>query len=255
MPSEIVVSDDGVHTDQTEMACRQFPRVRYFVGPRRGLSANRNSVVKNAKMEYVSLLDDDALVSERFVENCAELISRGEIKVVYTGPIRERGALIFPTNSTFLGFFGKRPKGVLENINLNCNLFPRSSFKTCKFDEVITYGYEDVDVCNQLRADGFRIVFVLDLLNEHAPPQRSELAARAFARYADQARFYVMVKRHLIWQRSYARLFAYVFFAPLHQTVALLKQRRWREAFRPIFDMGFAIRKAVGVRHDHARNV
>ena len=40
LPDEIIVSDDSRAPEAVEAVCRDFPRIRYSRGPRRGLCAN-----------------------------------------------------------------------------------------------------------------------------------------------------------------------------------------------------------------------
>jgi len=57
---EVIVVDDG-STDETPAVCREFtdPRVRYFRQANQGLSAARNTGIREARGEFLSFLDSD----------------------------------------------------------------------------------------------------------------------------------------------------------------------------------------------------
>ena len=205
-PAEVVVSDDCRDPGAAaavKAACDAYDFVRLVQGPRRGLCANRNHVVRQATGTHLSLLDDDAVVSPEFVERGEALI------VVYpntilTGDVLEDGTRrTSPTNPTFLGHFGRpvRPGEPLENVNLNCNLFPRRAFEAASFDESIAYGYEDADLCAHLAAKGYAFAYTANLVNEHRPPHVSVGVLDARRRLAERARLRVLWRRWAVHRR------------------------------------------------------
>jgi GT2 family glycosyltransferase len=247
-PSEVLVSDDGREGLEADAACAEFPGVRYFRGPRRGLCANRNAVIHQARSDFVSLLDDDAIVSTEFVRRAFAIIADLPPRTLVTGRILEAGRSITADNVTFLGYFGKPPDGRYDNINLNCNLIPRGAFANASFDETIFYGYEDMDVCTQLRAQGYVIRFNNDLVNTHAPPQHSAFASRERYSLAERARFYTSVKRYLLWERSWPKLLAFIALAPGHRALHDIKTRRWFDLPGSVVDIVFALRATLRER-------
>lgn len=235
LPLEVVVSDDS--RDETSAAairdvCTKYSFARYIEGPQRGLCANRNGVVKIASGSHISLLDDDACVSPDFVGRVLDLLGRAPNHTVFTGDVLEDGIrLTPPTNPTFLGHFGRmvRAGEPLKNINLNCNVFPREAFDVAKFDESITYGYEDTDLCAQLIAGGFRIVHIPELVNSHLPPTKNAAEIRNRLWQAERARFYTSLRRHMRWQRSVLSTLAFLAIAPVHLFVHALRARRFND--------------------------
>jgi len=228
----VIVSDDSAEPGlaaQIQKVCSRYEFVTYVEGPRRGLCANRNHVIRQATSSHVSLIDDDGVVSADFVERALAAIAEQPGKII-TGDVIEEGiGRCPPTNPRFLGHFGKpvRPGERLMNIHLNCNAFPRHAFDVAAFDESIVYGYEDTDLCAQLLAKGYEIIYVPELVNEHRPPKRAaDGAARRWQQ--ERARFYVTVRRHGKWQRSLVRLVAFVLVAPVHLGLHTVKRRDWR---------------------------
>lgn len=230
LPGEVVVSDDSTDAGVTRVVrdiVEQYPVARYLKGPSRGLCANRNHVIRHATCSHVSLIDDDATVAPDFVVHLLGRIARRS-EVVFTGNVIESGSAPQPpTNPTFLGHFGRpvRAGDRLENIQLNCNVLPRKAFDAAVFDESITYGYEDTDLCAQLLAAGFEIVYAPELVNTHLPPLPLPLYSDRYWQ-AERARFYTTLKRHLLWRRNWRYAFLFLVIAPVHFAFHTVRQRR-----------------------------
>jgi GT2 family glycosyltransferase len=247
-PSEIVVSDDSPGGHETAAVCADFPLVRYFAGPRRGLCANRNAVTKRATADFVSLVDDDVVVSRDFMSRAHAIIAQLPPRTLVTGTVVDGGQPMVPGNPSFLGFFGRPPNGQFKNINLTCNLLPRRAFEAAKFDETISYGYEDMDLCARLLSKGYVIRHEPSLITTHLPPARSAAIDRERFVMSGRARFYTSVKRYLLYERSSSRLLAYVVVAPIHRILHAIKAGKWFDVPNAVTDMWFAIRANVRER-------
>jgi GT2 family glycosyltransferase len=240
-PEQIIVSDDSKASSKTRELCESVENVSYFEGPRRGLCANRNFVIKHAKTEFVSLIDDDAMVSKNFVKEAIASVQKFPEKTIFTGPILEAGKEIIPSNPSFWGHFTKPVEDRHKNINLNCNIFPRHAFAVAKFDEAIQFGYEDTDLCGALIYHGYKIEFIPSLRNEHAPPARVPSKKISLSRLADKARFYTSIKRYLIWEKRPVYLILYIFLGPLHRAFSATKRADWAEIRLSFTDMYWAV--------------
>jgi GT2 family glycosyltransferase len=240
-PNDILVSDDG-HDGEVRTVCAAFPGVRYMVGPRRGLCANRNAAIRQARSDFVSLLDDDAVVARDFVARARAAIADLPPRTLLTGTVIETDHPVVAGNPTFLGFFGKPPQGRYRSINLNCNVFPRAAFAEAAFDETIFYGYEDMDLCGHLVSRGYSIRFVPDLTNTHLPPARAATTDQRRHALSERARFYTSVKRHLLWDRNVPAFLAYMVAAPTHRALHAIKTGKWFDLVAAVTDIGFALR-------------
>jgi GT2 family glycosyltransferase len=245
LPTEVLVSDDSPNGGETAAVCRAFSGVRYFAGPRRGLCANRNAVIGRAGTDFVSLLDDDAVVSVDFISLAFSVIRALPERTLVTGTVIEDGHPVIPGSASFLGFFTHAPDGRVSNINLNCNLFPRTAFEDARFDERISYGYEDMDLCTRLISGGYGIRHDPRLVNTHLPPRRSPIADKERFVMAGRARFYTSVKRYLLYERSLPKLLAYVVLAPPHRALYAVKSGKWFDVPNAVSDMVAALRDSM----------
>ena len=249
LPEAVIVSDDSAHGRETRVLCERFGFVQYIEGPRRGLCANRNAVIAHAVTDYISLIDDDGIVGPTFVEDLRKILCSLPPKTVVSGDVLEYGGRTSPSNPWFLGHFGK-PYGAepLQGINLNCNCLPRSAFDTAAFDEGLRYGYEDMDLCSNLSAQGYRFVHDSGLLNEHKPPPQTAEFKRQRYRWSQRARFQTSLLRYLVWQNKPTLACVYLVAAPVHRVMYALRHGLWMDIGYTMRDIVFATRQAVGVR-------
>jgi glycosyltransferase involved in cell wall biosynthesis len=83
---EIILVDDG-STDDTREVVAQFEfKVRYIYQQNRGLSAARNTAIKNARGEFIALLDSDDVWLPKFLEKTVTLLCNNpHAALVYSG--------------------------------------------------------------------------------------------------------------------------------------------------------------------------
>jgi GT2 family glycosyltransferase len=245
LPEEIIVSDDSDQGSETQDVCREFPFASYVRGPCRGLSANRNTAIRAATGDYISFLDDDANVSDDFVRTSRRILAQAAPDTVFTGRVIWNGVLIEMVGSrTFLGHFGSTPRGAVENLVIACsNLFPASAFKKLSFDEAIEFGYEEMDMADQLLSAGFRIEYRPELLNYHQTPEMTPQERRLRDEPATRTRFYASIKHHLRHGRR-TMVPLYVVVASVHEAAHRVRSREGAPALGAFADMWWAVTRA-----------
>lgn len=247
-PDEVIVGDDGRDPAPVQELCERFPFATYVRGPRRGLWANRNSVVRVARGEWLSFLDDDGILGPAFIEIAQELVRTLPPRCIVSGDVDEYGVRTSPSNLRFLGFFGAPPRTRLETVNINACLFPRDAFREVAFDETLAYGQGDADICTRLVAGGYSIRHVPELVNAHVPPARGPVAEADRDRIRELARFYMSLKRYVLWQRRPGHAVAFALVATPHQMLHHLRYGRYAQARRVPRHMATAVRLALRQR-------
>ena len=80
---EVIVSDDSTNDDTKKLMISHFPTVKYLEGPRKGLGANRNNVLKSVTGSHVLFIDDDVVLHENFLEMVCNKLAKIAEKEIY----------------------------------------------------------------------------------------------------------------------------------------------------------------------------
>ena len=176
-PAEILVSDDSPASDRrSEDVCRQFRAVKYQVGLRSGLSANRNACVAASAGKWLHFTDDDLIVPADFYSRAAKVLAiRGDRSVVsgcewkYEHGPDAPPALMQPQHSGFWAHMRNAEKQDANCVVINAAVFPRELFRTARFDERLKYGCEESDITLQAIHAGYKLVYEPSLFVKHYP--------------------------------------------------------------------------------------
>jgi GT2 family glycosyltransferase len=249
----VIVSDDG-QDRRTQEICAEAPiEVRHVAGPRRGLGANRNHALTHVAEDVVLFLDDDCLLGAGFLDSALMCMDEAEQsfgfgRVIVTGGEMNRGSVVRASGQTFLGFQA-RPYArgeAMTSIVINATVFPRSLFENHRFDDQLTYGYDEVDLASRAVKHGYRIVSCTDAINDHRPSPRSR---GDYGTAVDASRLFVTLKRYAMTDRHYGRAAAFALVAPAHTIAAASRAHGLRGALSALV----SIRQAGGYFMAHAR--
>jgi GT2 family glycosyltransferase len=237
-PACIVVSDDSSTPEMLEATAAvvaRFPGTVLALGPRKGVCANRNNALARVgAVEYVSFLDDDALVAPTYLAVAQQTFDAmpeaRRAKTILSGVRLDAFAPRTEANCRldFLCYFATSDKP--EIAGASYAVFPRAFLDRHKWDERIFFGYEDAELSLRAVKDGCEIVHVPAMVVTDAGQGQSTLlesrgGVTEYAFKGEAARLYVGVKRYKDIETNYAKLSAFVplFFAQL--TWSLAKRR------------------------------
>ncbi|MEM1211386.1 MAG: glycosyltransferase family 2 protein [Planctomycetota bacterium] len=234
-PAQVVVSDDSDDGEEAAAVCASFAdesahtEIKYVRGPRVGLSANRNSCIAEATQPWLLFLDDDAGLFEDSLVHFAELTSEGERVITgleHNGEPNPR--IVEPRETDFWGVQRLMPDlDDLHVIVINATLMPRRIFESVRFDEVLRYGSDEVDIARQARGLGFEIVHKTQFKTWHRPSysDRQEYSERLATSIV-----YATLKDKLLIRRNLLGALVYLLLGPAKVTLHRAKRNGcpWR---------------------------
>lgn len=207
-PSQVLVSDDSPAGDRrTEELCTEFTFATYQVGPRKGLSANRNAAIVGVTTDWIHFIDDDVIVPDNFYATCRNRISETKTTnglQIFTGWEQNyknpaQALRVKPHNVDFWGYqILARDDSTepLASIVINATLFPLALFRYLRFDEALRFGCEEVDVARHAVSIGSTLTFCDDLYVKHYPsPSNREL----YRPWSITSKVYATSKGHLLY--------------------------------------------------------
>jgi GT2 family glycosyltransferase len=236
-PEDILVSDDSDDSlaEVTRSIVEGFPGVRYTAGPRRGLGANENHIVRNLleQAEWVVFNGDDTRLDESFVRNLrTALIRHAPQRRLPTGTETRNGELIHPNSLSFLGFQkipypDYSPGARVSTVVVQATAFPAADLRQVSWLEVSTYGFDEVDMAYKMQKLGWSFAFEPSITLIH---DQSDVGRDDYPRPTQIARFYFRLRSFSVYDRQPFALLGYLLVAPLQLTAAHVRRRNWREA-------------------------
>jgi GT2 family glycosyltransferase len=228
---QVIVSDDSTDDSTYQMIRTEFGHVQYTRGPRIGLGANRNHAVRRANLDYVLFLDDDARLGSRFLESARDcLVGSGDPRRTIVTGLEDRKykngerLLAYAHDQDFLGFqrVPYKPGQTLNTISIGNALIPRALFDELSFDDLLVYGYDEVDLATRAKAKGFDILQCGSALNFHFP---SEINRDYYRPFIEASRLYATYKRYAITDKKPAKGAVYLLVAIVHLLLSSIKRR------------------------------
>ena len=156
---EVLVSDDCPNQSALEVV-KSFGFVHWIQGPRRGVAANRNNIVKAATGEWILFIDDDELADVNWLLHYKLSILSGKYDIIEgrVQPIEFPDSILWYAPSISSG-------GAYCTANL---AFRKEIFhKLGGFDEAFSVSHEDVDFGLRIRKYGCRSLYLDDAVVLH----------------------------------------------------------------------------------------
>jgi GT2 family glycosyltransferase len=249
---EIIVSDDSDTDSTRQFVSKEFPRVRWVRGPRRGPAANRNFAASFASGDQLAFIDDDCIPGKQWVSNVRSALSAA---------VLVEGRTICPDKT------GKVLEETVENLSggllWSCNFGIRRDLfmELGGFDEDFTEaGGEDLEFAWRVKKHRIPIRFAPEAIVYH-PARRLSIRCWIYRIFQDRwhllyrlkttctrlavideckdlvritARLAFRIGRKETWGRALSILMRWIFF-PLWFSYLLKWELRFRQrlAWKP----------------------
>jgi hypothetical protein len=185
---QVLLVDNGSHNDSLERLQEMFPEVQTLaLAENRGFAGGVNPAICQALQQgadYVVLLNNDTLVPHNFLTRLVTAHQQyPDIGVLSPTVVREQQ----PDMLAGLGCYVQRYTIKLVGWNVTTNscarhtpvlldavfgcamIVPRDVFERVGlFDERFFFYYEDIDFCQRVRASGYQVAYLPDLVVRHA---------------------------------------------------------------------------------------
>ena len=188
---EIIIIDNNC-TDNTQIICKKFIgdhkelNIRYILETQQGLSNARNCGINNSGSDLITFVDDDAFLSENFLEICVQYFEKnpsvhaigGKILLHYEG---EKPRWVTVYHESIFGYFnpgekekefkgGKYPRG--SNMTFRKDVFVRHGLFNTKLGRTGSnlLGSEEKELFDRINYKSEKVVYVPEALVYHSVP-------------------------------------------------------------------------------------
>lgn len=251
---EVIFVVDRIVTRDEERGTRW--NIRYITHinsdfrPQKNASYNRNFGIKEAKGEYILLMDDDEWFEDDYLENSLALRDEYHEKLgkdfVLTPTLmyRKTGHIQSQWFSHF-NYRLSRPipqvlwhksRDYIQMYSWNSLLAPAQIFKENLFDEHLDFVYEDLDFTYNIHRVGYPIIVLRDLKIYHMERDKTILEQ---ARVGNEYSAYRKAKHRILFVKKYGtfaqKIQFYLFWfrgQPGWLIIKVLRFAPWREKWK-----------------------
>lgn len=178
---EILVVDNGSTDGTVDFLKSQYPTIRLFQqSENRGVAAARNVALKEAKGDYLFIIDNDLVLNDAAVDGMLEFIENNPDVGVCGCLLRDAHGFVQPSAKKYPGIWMKL-RNIIRSGKYNytydlmtctepfepvyiigaCQLVRRTAFEEVGLlDEHIFYGPEDADFCLRMSAKNWKVIFL-----------------------------------------------------------------------------------------------
>jgi len=231
-PNEVIVSDDTAVEEIKILNKKLYEKYGaiYLEGPKKGLSANRNNILKHINSNFILFIDDDVELNPLFIEKSLNFIKEHmDEKVVLTGKeIINKEIIAEPISLSFWGHY-KKEGSHIHTICINSTVFPASAFREALFDEEIFYGTEEREMALKLCKKGFKIIYNPEIFNYHYP---SPVNREMYSEHIYFSFFYFGFKRYLFFEPSFFKFVVFAILSLPKFVGGAIRGKRFEEIFK-----------------------
>lgn len=258
---EVVIVNNN-STDDTELKCRQFIaanpsiRIKYVKERQQGLSFGRNRGIKESEAEYLTFLDDDAVLTPNFMEETVTFLDAhpevsaigGKILLKY---LCEKPSWSNPYMASLFGFFDKGDKSKQfttdyfrgSNMSFRADLFQNYDAFNTKLGRVgrQLYGNEEKELFFRLQSGSEKMWYVPQAVVLHlVPVERTSpdfIKKQAIGTGISQRRhaqvqgkfqeLFALLKEALKWVATFGLAFIYTLRMKFAVAKMLIFFRKW----------------------------
>lgn len=191
-PYEVILVDNCSRHSCVPLVRERYPQVRIFSAPQRqGFAKNYNLGIRQARGDYVLILNNDTIVHARALQCLVDaaranpayamlgarlLSSDGSVQTVCARPLQDPYAYIWINLLLDSGLplgklldryrrrqLARQPSGPVPCISGACMLLPREALKTIGLlDEGYDFYYEDIEWCHRVQRHGRAVAYIAE---------------------------------------------------------------------------------------------
>ncbi|MBN1901342.1 glycosyltransferase family 2 protein [Candidatus Sumerlaeota bacterium] len=239
---EVILVDNGSTDNTAKIAQERYPLVKLIQAPRNlGFAGGNNLGIREARGEFVILLNDDTEVNPLWLEALSKFARKNTdagilgCKLLYPDgkTIQHAGGWIEPNGLTHHKGYGEEDKGQFDKEE-ECEYVTGAAFaikrQVIQKIGLLDSGYfpiyfEEIDYCVRAKKAGFNILYVPDAVVIHHESRTTDRYSPGFLFKYHKNRL-----RFLFRNKSLGELFK----AAKHE-VKWLIQNKPRDTYRPLF--------------------
>ena len=205
---EIIIVDDGSN-EKTKLVLNKLESkiTKLIIQENKGQSTARNVGIREAKGEYILVLDSDDYFEQTFCEKAIKILSNDkEFKLVscHAMLLYEEGK-----SSVYKHHGGNIESFLFENNALGSALFKKKDWENCgKYDENMKDGFEDWEFYIRLLKKGGNAYIISEPLYTYRKRTDSTTIKATSLKYNLQK--YIFVKNQELYKQHYSDLVDYL---------------------------------------------
>lgn len=208
--TEIIIVDDGSDEATKKVLSRiNHKKIKLITQENKGLSAARNTGIKNSNGEYITTLDADDLFENTFLEKAVSVLDiRANIGVVgcFSNYFVSKNKVIYencPTGGSIEDF-------LYSNNTMASSLFRKECWLDVGgFDEKMKKGYEDWEFWISVTKQNWRVYVIKEFLFNYRKKENSMLQTTNLL-YKEENYQYVLNKHKDLYIKDFDRTIAFL---------------------------------------------